>query len=123
MKILYFAKLRQHLGKSSDSIKISDGKKISDVINELKNKNDNYRRAFDQVKNLQYALNCEYVDIEQTVRIKIFNLMGSEIYKEEKENFIGEYIKQINLEKYNKGVYLLEIYTQNGIVNKKLILQ
>ena len=62
-------------------------------------------------------------DIEQTVRIKIFNLMGSEIYKEEKENFIGEYIKQINLEKYNKGVYLLEIYTQNGIVNKKLILQ
>ena len=70
MKILYFAKLRQHLGKSSDSVKISDEKKISDVINELKNKNDNYRRAFDQVKNLQYALNCEYVDIEQTVRDK-----------------------------------------------------
>ena len=68
MKILYFAKLKQYLGKSSDSIKISDEKKISDVINELKNKNDNYRRAFDQVKNLQYALNCEYVDIEQTVR-------------------------------------------------------
>ena len=92
------------------SIKLSGGTSINNL--------DVYPNPSLNIFNISFVS-----DIEQTVRIKIFNLMGSEIYKEEKENFIGEYIKQINLEKYNKGVYLLEIYTQNGIVNKKLILQ
>ncbi|MBR76343.1 MAG: hypothetical protein CMD36_00270, partial [Flavobacteriales bacterium] len=31
--------------------------------------------------------------------------------------------KQIDLANYTKGVYFLEITTNNGVVNKKLILQ
>ena len=49
--------------------------------------------------------------------------MGAEVYREERKGFIGEYIKQINLDNYGKGIYFLEIETKTGIVNKKLILQ
>ena len=50
-------------------------------------------------------------------------MIGSQVYTEEKEEFIGEYTKMISLEKYVKGIYFLEIETSNGVVNKKLILQ
>ena len=59
----------------------------------------------------------------QNVRIKITNIIGEEVYLEEKESFIGEYIKQINLEKYDKGVYIVEIESGSDLINKKLILQ
>jgi len=39
------------------------------------------------------------------------------------QQFIGEYTKQINLNENAKGIYFLEIETNDGVVNKKLILQ
>jgi hypothetical protein len=45
------------------------------------------------------------------------------VYREDRQEFIGEYIKQISLDNYGKGIYFLEIQTLKGIVNKKLILQ
>ena len=59
----------------------------------------------------------------QDLGIRILNLVGAEVYREDKQQFIGEYTKQINLNKYGKGVYFLEIETSTGVVNKKLILQ
>tara|TARA_B110000240_G_scaffold28633_1_gene30213 strand:- start:2151 stop:2726 length:576 start_codon:yes stop_codon:yes gene_type:complete len=59
----------------------------------------------------------------QDLSIRIINVIGAEVYREEKQQFIGEYIKQINLENYDKGIYFLEIETEDGIINKKLILQ
>ena len=37
--------------------------------------------------------------------------------------FVGEYTKAIDLATYTKAIYFLEITTNNGIINKKLILQ
>jgi len=45
------------------------------------------------------------------------------IYTEDLQQFVGEYTKSIDLTTYTKGVYFLEITTNNGVVNKKLILQ
>ena len=59
----------------------------------------------------------------QDLGIRILNLVGAEVYREDKQQFIGEYTKQINLNKYGKGIYFLEIETNTGIINKKLILQ
>ena len=39
------------------------------------------------------------------------------------KQFIGEYVKSINLEQYNKAIYFLEIETEDGVITKKLILQ
>jgi len=43
--------------------------------------------------------------------------------KEELQQFVGEYVKSINLNEYNRGIYFLEIETNTGVINKKLILQ
>ena len=63
MKILYFAKLKQLIGKSEEIISIKQKKKISQVISELKKRNDVYNFAFRETNSLQYAVNCEYVDL------------------------------------------------------------
>jgi hypothetical protein len=51
------------------------------------------------------------------------NVIGEEIVNENLEQFIGEYTKKINLTNNAKGIYFLEIETNDGIINKKLILQ
>ncbi len=68
MKILYFAKLKQLIGKSEDTICIKNKKKISEIINELKKRNEVYSFAFKETNSLQYAVNCEYVDLDFIVK-------------------------------------------------------
>jgi hypothetical protein len=59
----------------------------------------------------------------QNLEVRIINVIGEVVYTENLEQFVGEYIKSIDLGTYTKGVYFLEITTNNGVVNKKLILQ
>ena len=49
--------------------------------------------------------------------------VGEEVVRDDTQQFVGEYVKIINLNQYKKGVYLLEIITNQGTINKKLILQ
>ena len=60
---------------------------------------------------------------KQNLKLKIINTIGEEVYKEDLQQFIGKYVKSINLEQYNKAIYFLEIETEEGVINKKLILQ
>ena len=46
------------------------------------------------------------------MRIRILSVVGGEVYKEDRENFIGEYTKQVSLDNYGKGIYFLEIKTK-----------
>ncbi len=59
----------------------------------------------------------------QNLKVRILNIVGEELISDNLEQFIGEYTKQINLSNNAKGIYFLEITTNNGVVNKKLILQ
>ena len=59
----------------------------------------------------------------QNLKVRVLNLVGEEIILEDLQQFVGEYTKQINLQENAKGIYFLEITTDNGVVNKKLILQ
>ena len=59
----------------------------------------------------------------QELDVSVVNMLGEFILKDHLEDFIGEYTKQINLEENAKGMYFLEIETDNGIIKKKLILQ
>jgi hypothetical protein len=62
-------------------------------------------------------------ETKQSIEVRVVNLVGEIIFTENLENFEGEYKNSFNLSEYSKGVYLLELETENGIVNKKLILQ
>ncbi len=59
----------------------------------------------------------------QDLDVRVINLVGEVVYTEDLHQFVGEYTKSIDLTTYTKGVYFLEITTDNGVVNKKLILQ
>jgi hypothetical protein len=59
----------------------------------------------------------------QDLKVRILNVIGEVVYEESLEQFTGEYIKSVNLSKYVKAIYFLEIQTNDGIINKKLILQ
>jgi hypothetical protein len=59
----------------------------------------------------------------QDLRVRILNVVGELIISEDLDQFVGEYTKQINLKENAKGIYFLEINTNDGVVNKKLILQ
>ena len=59
----------------------------------------------------------------QNLEVRVVNIVGEVIYTEDLQQFVGEYTKQIDLTTSAKGVYFLEITTNNGVVTKKLILQ
>jgi hypothetical protein len=59
----------------------------------------------------------------QDLKVRILNVVGEELINEELQQFIGEYTKQIDLFNNAKGIYFLEIETNDGVINKKLILQ
>jgi len=59
----------------------------------------------------------------QNLDVRVVNMIGEIILKDRLDAFIGEYTKQINLKENAKGIYFLEIETNDGVINKKLILQ
>jgi hypothetical protein len=64
-----------------------------------------------------------YVAKTQNIKLKLLSAIGEIIFIENLNRFKGEYSKQINLKEYPKAIYFLEIETQDGVINKKLILQ
>ncbi len=59
----------------------------------------------------------------QDLNVRVVDLVGKIVYTEDLQQFVGEYTKLIDLATDNKGIYLLEIETNDGVINKKLILQ
>jgi len=60
---------------------------------------------------------------KQTFELRVLNTIGEIIFVVSLIDFEGEYTHSFNLSEYSKGIYLLELNTDNGIVNKKLIMQ
>ena len=59
----------------------------------------------------------------QDLDVRVINVVGEVVYTENLQQFVGEYTKQIYLKDHATGVYFLEIKTDHGVINKKLILQ
>ena len=90
------------------SIRINGGKTISNL--------DIFPNPSNNIFNITFSVS-EITDLN----IRVLNVLGIPIYSEIKEKFIGEYIKQINLEGYSKGTYFLEIEVDSKFVNRKII--
>ena len=57
----------------------------------------------------------------QNIDIRISNILGQEIILESLQDFKGLYINSFDLSNKKDGLYLLEIETDNGQINKKII--
>ena len=62
MKILYFAKIKEVIGKSEDSITINEQTTVKDIVEKLKIINESYKLAFQDLKNIKCSVNCNYID-------------------------------------------------------------
>ena len=58
----------------------------------------------------------------QDIEISIINSLGQEISKNKIDDFIGQYKERIDVSSFSKGVYFVQLKTNNEIYNKKLIL-
>ena len=68
--------------------------------------------------------NVSFVSDEvQNLGISIINVVGEAIYTADLDQFVGQFTKEVSLATYPKGVYFLEITTDKGVINKKLVLQ
>lgn len=65
MRILYFAKISDQLGKKQDKLIISD--RIKDLVKILIKKNKKYSIVFKNISGIKFAVNCEYVSINNYV--------------------------------------------------------
>jgi hypothetical protein len=59
----------------------------------------------------------------QDLSVRVLSIIGEVVYEEKANQFIGEYTKQIDLTDNSKGVYFLEITTNKGVVNRKIVIQ
>ena len=66
MKILYFAKIKEVICKSEDSITINEQTTVKDIVEKLKIINESYKLAFQDLKNIKCSVNCNYIDSFQT---------------------------------------------------------
>jgi molybdopterin synthase sulfur carrier subunit len=66
LKILYFAKIKEIIGKSEDSINIDDATTVEDIVKKLKLIDESYKLAFKDLKSVKCSVNCNYINSFQT---------------------------------------------------------
>ena len=55
--------------------------------------------------------------------ITIVDAFGKLASKEEKQEFIGTFTKQIDLSDYPRGIYMVQIRTNDSFISKRIVLQ
>jgi len=69
-------------------------------------------------------LNIDFTMNEtQKIKIDLVSIQGSVIYSENIDSFKGHFQKHIDLSSVAKGVYMLRMTSDQGITNKKIVLQ
>ena len=72
----------------------------------------------------QNVFNVEFTSLTRhNLKVRIISSIGEIVYVDNVNKHIGAYRNSISLKEYSRAIYFLEIETDNGIVNKKLILQ
>jgi len=60
---------------------------------------------------------------KQHINLKVFNLKGQIIYEENLSDFAGRYQNKIDMSGYSKGIYNLQLSTNETTFSKKIILE
>ncbi len=70
------------------------------------------------------TFNIQFIsDKIDNFEISIVDAFGKVITTEEKKAFVGEYIKQLDLSEYPRGIYMVQIKTNDSFVSKRVVLQ
>ena len=68
--------------------------------------------------------NISFISEEiDSFEISVVDAFGKIILHEDKQNFIGEYTKMVDLSNWPGGIYMVKIKTQDSFVSKRIVLQ
>ena len=68
MKILYFSWIKDQIGKAEESLDIKDNiQTIEELVNFLKNINDNYKSVFTDVSSINVSINMEIASFKDKI--------------------------------------------------------
>ena len=68
MKILYFANIRQTIGKIEEQIDIDKTYTVEEIIKILVKKNEKYKKAFSNIDNIKCSVNLNFVKLNAKVK-------------------------------------------------------
>ena len=68
MKILYFANIRQTIGKIEEQIDIDETYTVEEIIKILVKKNEKYKKAFSNIDNIKCSVNLSFVKLNAKVK-------------------------------------------------------
>ena len=67
-------------------------------------------------------LNVNFTAESNTLNVKLMNVAGQLIYNETVEHFLGTYNSMINIAEQAKGVYFLQITSDNKVTTQEVVL-
>ncbi len=68
MKILYFSWIKDQIGNAEESLDIKDNiQTIEELVNFLKNINDNYKSVFTDVSSIKVSINMEIASFKDKI--------------------------------------------------------
>ena len=92
---------------------------ISTSIEELNiNKLIIYPNPSNDVFNIVFNSNTK-----QDIDLRIYNIIGEEIFTETLTEFSGDYNRTVDMTPYPNAIYILQINTKDGMLNRKLVLE
>lgn len=72
--------------------------------------------------NGEYKLKASFAKATKSVTINVVNIFGVSVFNEQHTNSGNEFNHTINLANLSNGYYLLKLQTENGMINKKIVL-
>ena len=96
--------------------------KIQETLTDIKNLNLNIE-GFQALPNPAVEnISIHFVSANvQTVTVRIINEVGQQLFKENLLAFIGEFNKNISLSNVSDGIYIVQVITSTGSIEKKII--
>ena len=68
MKILYFSWIKDKIGKSEEELQVeSTIKTVEDLLNYLKNLDDKYKNAFEDISSIKVSINLETASFKDSI--------------------------------------------------------
>ena len=59
----------------------------------------------------------------QDIDLRIHNVLGEVIFTETLTEFSGDYNRTVDMTPYPNAIYILQINTKEGMLNRKLVLE
>tara|TARA_B100001115_G_scaffold125517_1_gene94088 strand:+ start:631 stop:879 length:249 start_codon:yes stop_codon:yes gene_type:complete len=57
------------------------------------------------------------------IDLRVHNVLGEIIFSESLKEFNGDYNRSVDLSQYPNAIYILQLNTKDGMINKKLVLE